>query len=1127
MKSIQESGHGKMIKILSFAAAGIGILLGLSPLINSEKTPVEATNATPYNLTFTSASTTSHNDGTYLLTNLGNKVYFNLDDMSTFGQLSKGKSIANTTSISGLSSVSVALTSGSLRVFYGYSYAWGVNFYDTGVNLTSSLTAIDLSSYNCGFLRFVAEADSTFSSIVFNYRCGNIVTDSHSETANVSSNWENLPLDQGMGSGIQRFCFDTANVADSASSRSLKVTFVPQSGESWPHFVINLESLSSPALTKGILHAKIKLGASMQSWASAKLQGATFVSGSTPTWVSASAEKGCDMSDADGDGWWDFKLDLSSFAYTYRVVRLILNFHNQSADSSEQSVWVDRLGIDQGLETVLPLDGGYCAPSSLSSAASLSSEYTHGDDSSLALKLTLPAMSTAEWPIYGFNIASEDFQDGGTYALDVYFPSSYVAGTGSSAYDVQTWMSFQSVHSDWSYSTLVGCDMTSLGGGWYHASGKLLASAGVTCTKDYRLRLGFHSKASTSLPLFIDNLTFTPAPKEKVTLFQASNTENLLQGVDYSTSANGSKTSRGYALSFHAMKGESESVQLMMAASEAVSAYNFSAGALSDGAGHTIEASAFSVYAEKYLTIDSTNSNETAYASGAYPDALVPLANLVAKSENTIAAGKNQGLWISLAVGNSAVAGTYSGTGNLTVDGVIYSVPLSLTLEDVTMSKTSHARSSFQLWYEQIAYGESVSLTTELSLSYYNFLVAHRVMPNELYNPVRGDDSTFPGIYDSRIASNDAIDSYMIRLTYNADGSIDQTQLTTLLGNFITYALNQQSASRDYNPFTKMYFYSDDEPSYYAKTADGNSYKYTDYLKVKNHNETLRSVKTSLASRLDSYPALKASFLAIPNIVTVGYPGDTSTANEDIKRRVDLGVSTATRNDGIFSTSYSNETALYNDGMDTWCPTFDRFDSAAKRTLYSTRQTQGEKVWWYGCINQTGSNGYPSYHTNAPLISSRIIPWMQMDYGIGGNLFWCVNFFQYNSGASGAASTSRNLWSDGKSWKDCYGDGQLLYPGSTYNVTGPISTLRLESIFEGQEDYEYLYLFKSYVAQYNTTYGKSVDASSLLTSAYYSQMFSNVTVSCSDATYHTLHDQLLTRLGKMAANLKTGVEELL
>ena len=56
------------------------------------------------------------------------------------------------------------------------------------------------------------------------------------------------------------------------------------------------------------------------------------------------------------------------------------------------------------------------------------------------------------------------------------------------------------------------------------------------------------------------------------------------------------------------------------------------------------------------------------------------------------------------------------------------------------------------------------------------------------------------------------------------------------------------------------------------------------------------------------------------------------------------------------------------------------------------------------------------------------------------------------------------------------GEGILLYPGYNYGVKTPISSIRLENIFQGQEDYEYLYLLDQRLSDYNAENGTDYNA---------------------------------------------------
>lgn len=70
----------------------------------------------------------------------------------------------------------------------------------------------------------------------------------------------------------------------------------------------------------------------------------------------------------------------------------------------------------------------------------------------------------------------------------------------------------------------------------------------------------------------------------------------------------------------------------------------------------------------------------------------------------------------------------------------------------------------------------------------------------------------------------------------------------------------------------------------------------------------------------------------------------------------------------------------------------------------------------------------PSYHIDGTMLEHRIIGWQQMDYGIEGNLYWCVN--KYNKTVAGADNQPRDVWNDAYAYPGAPGDGFLTYPGA-------------------------------------------------------------------------------------------------
>jgi len=755
-------------------------------------------------------------------------------------------------------------------------------------------------------------------------------------------------------------------------------------------------------------------------------------------------------------------------------------------------------------------------PGQARTSVSLSNTVTNSSHRSFHLENSV--YGSGGWPSVLLTLKNPlKVMEGGRFKLD----ANLVSGKNSliiSLYDAN-WALYQSAASSkGEYGTSI--DGYSAGSGWH--SIKTYSTIQPSCPGTYNastnpykssfsvsyIRLTFDTgDASAATSFYLDNLVYDSSTETtSASLWSAYNSENPLQNLDYSTSANGSLTSRGSSLSFAGIKGGTDASQLMITPNCDISAYTFSAPSLSDGAGNTIPSSAISTYAEKYVSVDSS-SNETTMAAGNYPDALVPLSSLISAGENTIASGANQGLWISLSIPSTQAAGTYTGNGTLTLNSATFSVPFSVRVYGVTMPSAVHLKSCYLMWYDQIVnyYGENAS-TTALRKSYYDFLVAHRAMPDGLPDIYEGDAASgyagFADNFANLIAGNDSINSYRLTFSKNSDGTLNTTDAQNQLNVLISKNIALWAAGTHVNFFDKLYYYIDDEPTSAS------------YATVASNSRAIKTLKTSLASQLNSYPTLKASFLAMNDIVTMAYPSGTDQTS--IKNRTTLGVSTSTHVGSL----YYNEAASYNDGINTWCPLYNNFDSASNRSLYATRQANGEHVWWYGCINPV--QPYPTYHTNASLLTPRLLSWMAQDYGIEGNLYWCANYFSYYNGSTSAI---RDVWTNGKTWENCYGDGMLVYPGNKYGISGPISTLRLENIMASEEDYECLYLFKNYIDTYNSTYSKSVSASTLL-SSYYTQLFSGVQSSCTSATFVSVRNALLATLEKMGTDLKGTVESL-
>jgi hypothetical protein len=136
----------------------------------------------------------------------------------------------------------------------------------------------------------------------------------------------------------------------------------------------------------------------------------------------------------------------------------------------------------------------------------------------------------------------------------------------------------------------------------------------------------------------------------------------------------------------------------------------------------------------------------------------------------------------------------------------------------------------------------------------------------------------------------------------------------------------------------------------------------------------------------------------------------------------------------------------YQDHMDWYCPLTSVYDPALSDKL----RALGKQVWWYVCCGPQ----YP--HANFasmdyPSIEGRLLSWMTFGYQADGLLFWHMNLWNGNKLFD---------WSDPYvDWKPACiwgmtGDGCLTYP----TPEGPVSSIRLENVRDGIEDYDYLAL---------------------------------------------------------------------
>lgn len=140
----------------------------------------------------------------------------------------------------------------------------------------------------------------------------------------------------------------------------------------------------------------------------------------------------------------------------------------------------------------------------------------------------------------------------------------------------------------------------------------------------------------------------------------------------------------------------------------------------------------------------------------------------------------------------------------------------------------------------------------------------------------------------------------------------------------------------------------------------------------------------------------------------------------------------------------------FDGSLDIWCPNLGFYDAKAMRA----KQAKGEEVWWYVCCGP--GQPYPNFFVNYDGVDHRILMWMQKLYDVQGLLYWSTTYWNPN--------ITKDVWDDVATVKDInpnlYGDGSLFYPGSKVGLAQPVSSIRLECIRDGLEDFDYLALLE-------------------------------------------------------------------
>ena len=567
--------------------------------------------------------------------------------------------------------------------------------------------------------------------------------------------------------------------------------------------------------------------------------------------------------------------------------------------------------------------------------------------------------------------------------------------------------------------------------------------------------------ASLLAVLTCAGVVLTPAYKvgyasanDVVTLWAETSTEKILQDENYGK--------EGGTISIAMAKNEYEGAQMQAYAKVDVSSYDVDVNL-------SIPYAEVNIYVEKYQMLTVNTSGVDAFPAGAnVPDALVPIANIQAYGEDTIEKGKNQGYYIEVETTKDTPAGTYTGEVTLEFNGAAASMPIQVTVWDIKIPENSSLKNYWNIanrTEQMMPVGYNSS--EEMQVTYFEKMLEYRISSELPFTGIGGTQKYVELL--RKYYDYEGFSAYRFYYEYkncvydNQECYFDYQVMKEYLKEVAKASVEDK---KNYLDKAFMYFLSIDGMDEPSTEAQFERMQNVSNLFGQIVAETAEELKSDLIDsenygyyRHVVYNTLKA----MPCLVTL---------HED---RQDLIPS-------------------WNDEYVTYCVQAQHLDTANNRAFYANTN---DTYWTYTC--NTPVNPYISTHIDNYSATTRLIGWMQKDYGIDGYLNWAVSMHPVTEGE--AYNTPQiNEYANG--------DGFILYPGSDYGVEGPVGSLRAVAFRDGMEDAELLELFKE---KYGDTELQK----------YYDMLYSGTQVGCTEA--EILNARNYIAAGIMDENAATAV----
>lgn len=479
------------------------------------------------------------------------------------------------------------------------------------------------------------------------------------------------------------------------------------------------------------------------------------------------------------------------------------------------------------------------------------------------------------------------------------------------------------------------------------------------------------------------------------------------------------------AAKISAARHENEPFQIVLRADKSqLTSVTVTASDLTSPGGGRITASNISIYLQHYVYLPAHSKD--------YPDALPPYRGAFNMTQ-----GQTQPLWINVYVPKNTAPGDYTGTITISTSNAgNATVPVQLHVYNFTLPDDPKCTTAFALRdseiYAQHKVAPNSSEAVALFKKYFEFVLSRNVSPFGLpYGVNIFNDEGAKYLTDPRLTS--------ITMPYSSD----RNQMSSIISRFDSLGA-----------LKKGFIYGYDEP--YLMDHINRVRDIANYVHSINRNARVAVVFSDDVVATSEPRWTSGTNYSAGQIVYHYEHRILYWKNYLYKCKVaHRADSTNEPTSGPNWSQYWERVSiprLLTGYADVWCCGVAFWDIYGPELV--ERANAGEEVWSYITMMKDGVQS--NYFVDYASIFTRIIPWQNYFYQSKGFLYWCLDYWSETPDPWKDIDTGQKSVPTGR----LYGEGSLIYPGYQIGIDGPVSSIRLEVLRDGLDDYQYLWLLE-------------------------------------------------------------------